>query len=229
MRDNGTDRDDAFTELLAQRLPQYPAPLSLKRKLAAQWGTTAERAPSRPRWRQRTFAIPALAAALVLLVALPVAYDRAVVAPQRATAALIAQAVEGHVRATQTPLGIASSGQHDVKPWFTGKLDFAPAVAFMGDTEFPLRGGAIGAYGERPAAVLVFARRRHAVSLLVFRAEGLPQPAGESIAMGRTRATALSSRGFNVVLWRMNDLGYALVSDVDRSELVTLGARLAGG
>jgi hypothetical protein len=28
--------------------------------------------------------------------------------------------------------------------WFEGRLDFAPVVAFEGDAEFPLKGGAIG-------------------------------------------------------------------------------------
>ena len=218
--------DEELTELLAQRLPQHPAPLALKRKLAAQWGL--ERDDRRaPFWRRRTIAIPALAAAVVVLVALPVVYDRAVMAPARATDVLVAEAVNDHVRATQAPLGVESGGMHDVKPWFTGKLDFAPAVAFMGDAEFPLRGGAVGYYVDRPAAVLLFGRRRHTISLLVFRSEGLPWPASAPAAMGGTRATVRSARGFNVVLWRAGELGYALVSDVDRGELLTLGAKLA--
>jgi anti-sigma factor RsiW len=36
-------------------------------------------------------------------------------------------------------------------------------------------------------------------------------------------------RGFNVILWRAGDLGYALVSDLDARELADLGSRLAGG
>src|SRR5439155_960865 len=37
------------------------------------------------------------------------------------------------------------------------------------------------------------------------------------------------SRGFNVILWRAGDLGYALVSDVDARELGRLAAKLARG
>src|SRR3954470_4467502 len=124
------DIDRALTELLAERLPQHPAPLALKRRLAAQWPS----APARPWWR-RTIAVPAIAAAVLLLVALPVGYDRMVVMPGRATDALVTEAVNDHVRALQTPLGVVSGGMHDVKPWFTGKLDFAPVIPFMGDAE----------------------------------------------------------------------------------------------
>ena len=226
--DDSTRRDEALTELLAERLPQYPASLALKRRLAAQWAAAHE-PPRTPWWRRHAFVVPAFATALLLLLTLPLAYQRLVVGPARATTLLVAQAVDTHVRATQTPLGIESSGQHDVKPWFTGKLDFAPSVAFMGDAEFPLRGGAIGTYVDRPAAILVFARRKHTISLLVFRPEGLPQPGGESTTLGRTRATVTSSRGFNVILWRSTDLGYALISDVDRSELLTLATKLSSG
>jgi anti-sigma factor RsiW len=35
------------------------------------------------------------------------------------------------------------------------------------------------------------------------------------------------SRGFNVLLWRDGELGYCLVSDVNRSDLDTLAARIA--
>jgi anti-sigma factor RsiW len=45
----------------------------------------------------------------------------------------------------------------------------------------------------------------------------------------RARATITSSRGFNVILWRDGELRYALVSDVDVTELSQLAAKLAGG
>ena len=54
-------------------------------------------------------------------------------------------AVNDHLRvlASQHPLDIESGGIHQVKPWFEGRLDFAPVVSFLGDEEFPLRGGAV--------------------------------------------------------------------------------------
>ncbi len=35
-------------------------------------------------------------------------------------------------------------------------------------------------------------------------------------------------QGFNVILWRKGDLGYAVVSDADAGELGELAARIAG-
>src|SRR5438876_133984 len=45
--------EHALSELLERRLPQHPAPLALKRRLAAQWPAPgAARAPWWPRWRR---------------------------------------------------------------------------------------------------------------------------------------------------------------------------------
>jgi anti-sigma factor RsiW len=99
-------------------------------------------------------------------------------------------------------------------------------VRFEGDAEFPLRGGAVGYYLDRKAAVFVFNRRLHVVTLLVFPAEGLPWTRRGLERIGPLQARVTASRGFNTILWREGDLGYALVSDVDRSELVTLAGKL---
>lgn len=222
MRDS--DRDPV-TELLAERLPQYPASFALKRRLAEQWAA----APAAPRahwWRRPAFGISAVAAALVL-VAGGIAYERVLRAPA-ATSGLLVAAVDSHVSTVRSPLDIQSSDRHQVKPWFTGKVDFAPAVAFMGDAEYPLRGGRLGSYAGRPAAVLVFGRRLHAISLSVFRTEGLAEPGGEATTLGPTRAVVRTVRGFNVVLWRSDDLGFALVSDLNQAELLDLARKLAG-
>jgi anti-sigma factor RsiW len=224
MRPN--DRDPV-TELLAERLPQYPASYALKRRLAAQWAEAIASVPRVAWWRRSAFAIPAVAA-VVLLLSTAIAYDRLVRVPARATAILFAAAVDNHVRTTHRPLEIESSDRHQVKPWFTGKLDFSPAVPFMGDADFPLRGGHVGSYAGLPAAVLVFGRRLHTITLSVFRPEGLAEPAGDRITLGRARAVMRTVRGFNVALWRADDLGYALVSDLDLREFLELGRRLAG-
>jgi anti-sigma factor RsiW len=36
-----------------------------------------------------------------------------------------------------------------------------------------------------------------------------------------------AERGFNVIMWRRGELGYALVSDVDARELRQLAAKMA--
>jgi anti-sigma factor RsiW len=169
--------------------------------------------------------------AVVLLVALPLYYERAVVGRGDGTAGMVREAVTDYLRllSSQHPLEIESGGIHQVKPWFEGRLDFAPVVSFEGDSEFPLRGGAVGYFLDRKAAVFVYGRRLHTISLFVFRAEGLPWPTRGLEPMGKAQVYVTVARGFNVALWRVGELGYALVSDLDAPELLQLGARIAPG
>jgi anti-sigma factor RsiW len=208
--------EQALTEALERRLPQHPASLALKRRLAAQW--PAPPAVRRTPWRGWSrWLVPAAAVAVLLVVAVPAYQGRRDAGAER----LASEAVNDHLRVLQPerPLGITNTGIHQVKPWFAGRLDFAPVVTFEGDADFPLKGGAVEYFLDRRAAVFVYGRRLHTVSLFVFRPEGVALPA-------RGRAER-SVRGFNVILWRAGDLGYALVSDLNAGELRMLAERLA--
>ena len=217
--------EQALTEVLEQRMPQYAAPLALKRDLAAHWRDEARPRPAPWSGWGRAL-VPALAVAAVLLAVLPLYYQHA--GDSRNGPTMVTEAVNDHLRILSSPhpVDIESGGIHQVKPWFEGRLDFAPVVAFGGDEEFPLQGGAVGYYLDRKAAVFVFHRRLHAISLFVFRAEGLPWT-GRGLDHAGARVT--TSRGFNVILWKSGELGYALVSDVDRQELAQLAAKINGG
>lgn len=203
-----------LTEQLEQRLPQHAAPLALKRRLAAQ--VPVDRRGVSAREPGRRWALAATAAALavagLLLVWLPTTST---------PPGLTSEAVNDHLRilARTQPLDVESADAHRVRPWFAGRLDFAPVIAFGGDADFPLRGSTVEYFLDRRAAVLVYGRRLHTITLLVFRPDGLSWPSGAG-------PVATRQRGFNVRLWRAHGLGYALVSDLDATELAGLATRL---
>jgi anti-sigma factor RsiW len=241
----------ALTEALAHRLPRYTAPEALKRRLEEQIALRsiaptpthlpAPPAASAPASRRVPSFAPALAAGLALAAGVALYYERAVLPHAQATAQLETEAVNDHLRIlySEHPLEVQSGGIHQVKPWFAGRLDFAPVVNFPGDDDFPLQGGAVSYFLDRKAAAFIFKRRLHTISLFVFQAEGLalpgghdgggphtPGPAGGLVPVGRVQARPARVRGFNVLFWRDGELGYALVSDVDAADLVALGARI---
>jgi anti-sigma factor RsiW len=141
---------------------------------------------------------------------------------------LVNETVNDHLRvlASTHPLEVESGGIHQVKPWFTGHLDFAPRVSFSGDDDFPLLGGSVGYVHDRKAAVFHFRRRLHTISLLVFPTAGLVWPDRDPVTVGKLSVVEQVVRGFTVLLWRDADLGYALVSDVNRGDLETLAQRI---
>ena len=220
----------SLTDLLERGLPQHPASLGLKRRLAEQWPAARPRRPLW--WRRWAWSLgPALAVAVLAVVALPLLWgQRAALRERDAAAAMVAEAVNDHLRVLDRPrpLDVESGGIHQVKPWFTGRLDFAPVVAFAGDEEFPLKGGALGYFVDRRAAVFVYGRRLHSITLFVVRADGLPWPTRDLRPMGSIAVYATAARGFNVILWTRGDLGYALVSDVDVTELLHLARSISG-
>jgi anti-sigma factor RsiW len=215
----------ALDEVLAHGLPRYTAPLALKRRLALRLGTPDAARAAPARWT-RVLA-PALAASVALVAG--GAYLQRGSTQRAGLATLTSEVVNDHLRvlASQHPVDIESGGNHQVKPWFEGKLDFAPVVPAPEGSELRLRGGSVGYVFDRKAAVLVYALRLHVVTLFAFRAEGLPWPERGSRQLGPVAARETSSRGFNVVLWRDGDLGYVLVSDVNAKELGEVAEKLA--
>jgi anti-sigma factor RsiW len=140
--------------------------------------------------------------------------------------AIVAESVNDHLRIlySERPIEVLP-GIHQVKPWFEGRLDFAPAVGFGGDDDFPLQGGSVAWLVDRKAAAFLYKRRLHAITLFVFRAQGLPWP---SPATPLIPGAVRTSRGFHVILWQKADQGYALVSDLDPKELSVLAEKIAG-
>ena len=206
-----------LTEALERELPQHGAPLALKRKLAAQWPSRARPRPALSTWPRAAAAIAA-----VLLLAVLASWGWRSWHGEPAER-LVTEAVNDHLRvlARADRLDVESGNMHEVRPWLTGRLDFAPVIAFAGDGDFPLRGGTTEHFLDRRAAVAVYGRRRHVITLQVVRPDGLSWPDPGPARQAR-------ARGFNVVLWRSSGLGYALVSDLDAAELSRLAARLGG-
>jgi len=166
----------------------------------------------RPRPRVRTFApwafggsFAALAAALafVLLFHLP---------GQLVADELVANHVRSLLAAHLTD--VETSDRHVVKPWFAGKVDFAPPVLELADQGFPLVGGRLDYIHGRVVAALVYRRRQHIINVFVW-------PAGSNAP-----ATSGSSRrdGYNLMSWTQSGLQLWAVSDVETSELDQLRA-----
>jgi anti-sigma factor RsiW len=216
--------DRELSAALRDRLPKRRAPEALRRSIERRVVGEASQASGGARRMRRVSRVAAVAfvvaaAAAAILVWRPHESD-----------SMVAEAVNDHLRVLYSdhPVEVESGGIHQVKPWFTGRLDFAPVVAYAGDDEFPLQGGAVAYFVDRKAATFIFKRRLHTITLFVFRAEGLPWPVLATQTLGGARRTIETSRGFHVLMWRKADLGYALVSDVDPTDLQTLAAKIAG-
>jgi len=130
---------------------------------------------------------------------------------------VLAELVSGHVRSLMADhlVDVATSDQHTVKPWFNGKVDFAPPVADFKASGFPLVGGRVDYIAGRPAAVLVYKRSQHTVNVFIW-------PAGKEEGQALRNATV---QGYHLLRWSGSGLTFWAVSDVNSTDIESL-ARL---
>ena len=119
--------------------------------------------------------------------------------------------VAGHIRALQPGhlMDVASTDQHTVKPWFDGRLDFAPPVRDFKAEGFPLTGGRLDYLAGRTVAALVYQRRQHVIDLFVW-------PDGRHFDRSPVNG---DHSGYNVLRWSRDGMVFWAVSDLNAPEL----------
>ncbi len=122
---------------------------------------------------------------------------------------LPAELVADHVRAMKVgPLyAVASSDRHTVKPWFQGRLDYAPPVIDLAAEGFTLLGGRVEQVAGAPTAALVYERGHHLINAFVWPDDQRQAP------------VAAQDRGFHLLHWSDGRMQVWLVSDIEAGEL----------
>jgi anti-sigma factor RsiW len=130
---------------------------------------------------------------------------------------LAGELVASHVRSLMPGhlSDVISTDQHTVKPWFQGKLAYAPPVEDFVADGFPLVGGRLDYADGQPVAALVYHRRGHVINLFV-----MPGATAHGAACSTT-----TRRGFHVECWQGGGMDFWAVSDVSADEL-TVFAKL---
>jgi len=191
-------RDSIAAADLRHRLP----PESQTRLRAALAGGSAPAAPAAR--RPAPWSRLAAAAAMAALALGGFALGR--LGRREPDTQLAEAAVSSHVRSLlgARPEDVLSSDRHTVKPWFTGKLDFAPEVIDLSAQGFPLSGGRLDDVDGRRVAALVYHAGAHQVSVFTW-----PEPGSGCADPGAPQV----HRGFRVLTWSCGGMTYVAVSD----------------
>lgn len=128
-------------------------------------------------------------------------------------AVLAAEVIDAHLRSLQPGhlTDVVSADQHTVKPWFDGKVDFAPPVRDFATQGFPLLGGRLDVVHGRTIAAVVYGRRKHLVNVFIW-------PVREQDATARSG----SQQGYQWIDWRRGGMEFCAVSDAALSDLEQL-------
>jgi anti-sigma factor RsiW len=201
-------QQQALSHALRANLPRHAPPPDLARRVMNR--LDAEIPLPNPLQRWLPFLPPAASAGVAAALAVVLTLSLHGPAPD---AALAEEVVAGHVRSlmAQHLTDVASSDQHTVKPWFAGKLDFTLPVRDFAAQGYPLLGGRLDYLEHHTAAALVYGRNKHVINIFVAPSSGPDAPQRHVIL-----------RGYNLVFWRKNGLGFEAVSDLNAEELSAL-------
>ena len=185
----------------------FPPPEHLQQRIRS-----AVRRASQTNTRARVWAWPWLRVGAALAAGVLLMWGVESLRPGPALEDLLTQEIiAGHTRSLMAThlTDVTSSDQHTVKPWFEGKLPFAPPVQDWAAQGFPLVGGRLDYLGNHPVAALVYQRRQHMINLFLWPAT----PDGDHEETRRTR------QGYNLIHWTTADMTYWAVSNLNMSEL----------
>jgi anti-sigma factor RsiW len=189
----------ALSDRVRRDATRYAAPASARRAIRARLQDASPRHGMSARGRLGVASVGgfALAACIALAVLLP-----------RASRDGSAEAiVSAHIRALQPGhlMDVVSTDQHTVKPWFDGKLPFAPPVTDYASIGFPLAGGRLDFINGKTAAALIYRRDKHLIDVFAWP--------------GNTADVAGTLDGYHFRAWTQRGMAFWAVSDLNTREL----------
>jgi anti-sigma factor RsiW len=200
------ERIGSLQRLMHDHLPREAPPPGLRMRVetaVGMWRPRAQLEHTQFSWR-------ALAASIAVAAFVASGSTSMLLAPSRSDS-IRDGIIDAHLRSLMAPqpIDVASSDQHTVKPWFNGRIPESPRVVDLAKEEFPLVGGRIDVVSEIPVPTLVYAHRKHLISLTAVQDPGHPN----SVPMLSV------SNGYNTYRWTENGVAYWAVSDVASADL----------
>ena len=202
-------------EAFAPGAPHATAPDALRRRIAE--ALDAEVSRPLPWWRRLVAPLPVTAMAAC------VAGVLVVLAGHRAADPLVEEAVRKHARDLPLELSTASIAPEVIPGLLASKLDFNPRPPTFRADGVKLVGARLAQLHEWPAAYMRYETPRGQLGLFIIDDPKRRVPdEGHAVRAGAETIWVMNKRGYNVAVWRRNEIVYSLVSDLDEADLVRL-------
>jgi anti-sigma factor RsiW len=196
------------------------APDSLRQRISV----ALDGADASPWWLRVLSPLPVAAAAACVAGAL------LVFAGHRSADPLVEEAVRKHARDLPLELNAASVGPEAIPSLLASKLDFNPRPPPFHGQGVRLVGARLAQLREWPAAYMRYDTPRGQVGLFIIDdPERRVVETGRQVRAGPGTISVMNARGYNVAIWRRNEIVYSLIADLDEADLVRLVATAHGG
>jgi anti-sigma factor RsiW len=177
----------------------------------------------RPLWRRALAPLPIAAAAACIAGVLLVLLTHAGPDP------LVEESIAKHTRELPLEVTAASVGPESVARWFAGKLDFNASPPRFRHDGVRLVGARLSHIQDRPAAYVLYeAPHAHMGLFILDDPQRRFGAAGRIVQIGPSTVRLVNARGFNVAVWRRDEIVYSLVSDLDEADLARLVETVQG-
>lgn len=134
----------------------------------------------------------------------------------RSAGADIADAVAASHRRSllaASPIDVASSDSHTVKPWLDARIGISPPTIDMKTDGFTLLGGRVDVIGERTVPTLVYQHNEHLISVVAepLRSGAAVTMAPQHVNAGGMQMVHLSANGFSY--WVVSDAEWKILDE----------------
>lgn len=199
----------ATSNQLRKNLMRYSAPDVLKARIhngltqSSPGEPQGSAKPKQSRW-------PWIVAAGVLIAMASSAVTYSTVTREVAVRSVSDEVLASHVRSLMPGhlTDVASTNQHNVKPWFNGRVNLSPVVPALDSSGFTLVGGRLDYLSGHPVAAVVYGIRQHLINVYSW-----PDAGGDQSPSSETK------QGYHLVHWRRGGVGYWVISDLNTNEL----------
>ena len=168
-------------------------------------------------WEIPEVRVAALAAVVLLLVVLSFSWWHR----YSTRAQAVSELLDIHVATTAStnPVDVTSSDQHNVKPWFQGKLPYTFNLPDLQNSPFKLVGGRIVYFKHNPGAQVLYDLRKHQISVFILQDQPGVTPRGMGISTKR-------EKGFSTETWGEAGLRYVVIGDTAPTDIHSLSELL---
>ncbi|MEX0999032.1 MAG: hypothetical protein WD000_03615 [Thermodesulfobacteriota bacterium] len=217
--------EEILKNLIYEKAPRNKAPQSLRQfvlKTTEGMDSISKATGGVLSYVGLTEVIPKLSFALLFLILITTSLVLYNVSFENQSASLASRLVEDHIKNIPGDVQILSSDPVIVEQWFRGKLDFVVNVPKLRDTRFI--GGRLCQIEGKRLALLFYEKDGRSLSVFVMDGSipSLNWKDKNVIENEEAFSKITNEKGCNIIFWREKGIVFALVSDIERRELLEI-------